>query len=89
MPLPTEALDAQQAVILAKQLVLGTAIAADQAASDASTVAAVLAARQALGREVAKLPLILIDADGYHPPGKNAELYDLVYQVAYALAPAF
>lgn len=89
MALPTAALDSQQALILTQQLVLGTAIAADQAASDASTVAAVLAARKALAVLVAGLVPILFEGHGFAPPTPAGRDYELIYEFAYAMAPAF
>jgi hypothetical protein len=82
MPYTNAALDTQQAAILAQHAVLKTAI-------DGGVAGTILTARQTLGALVGRIPLLLFSDDGYAPPNRETELYDLVYQLGYAMAPAF
>ena len=82
MPVPQSELDAQQALILTSQLDLAAAITGGNAAT-------ILAARKALAVLVAQLTLILFEGRGFAPATRPGADYELIYQVAYALAPAF
>jgi len=82
MPIPQAEVDAQQALILASQLDLATAITG----ANADTI---LAARKALAVLVAGLVPILFEGHGFEPPTRAGSDYELIYEFAYAMAPAF
>ena len=82
MPLPQAELDDQQAVILTQMGVVAAAIVTADAAD-------LLAQRKILAGMIAQLGLILLQSPTYKPPTPAGKFHDLIYQVAYALAPSF
>jgi len=101
MPLPLEALAVQQGLIDVQRGVLSGVISdyADAVAlqvsdpseqheaDEAAALVAVLVERRVLGDLVGGLALILAEDRSYQPPSVAAQVYDLVFQVAYALSP--
>lgn len=57
--------------------------------SAATAEAALTVERKAFARAVAQMALVLGEASGYAPPTSPARVFDLVYQVAFGLAPTF